>query len=83
MLKISLVLMPILWDVIPICTIFYLHQLNFKEVDFPKYESLDDNRFSEFGNNLENSEYSDSNSNEFMIENVSREEKRSRYIKKT
>jgi hypothetical protein len=83
MLKISLVLMPILWDVIPICTIFYLHQLNFKEVDFPKYESLDDNRFSEFGNNLENSEYSDSTSNEFMIENVSREEKRSRYIKKT
>lgn len=21
--------MPLLWDIIPICTIFYLHQLNF------------------------------------------------------
>ena len=22
--------MPVLWDVLPICTIYYLHQINFK-----------------------------------------------------
>lgn len=30
MLRVQEIFMPLLWDIIPICAIFYLHFLNFK-----------------------------------------------------
>jgi hypothetical protein len=29
MLNIQVIFMPVIWDVVPICTIYYLHHLNF------------------------------------------------------